>query len=150
MATASHGVTILVIAANPPDERSLDIGTEKNRLEDALAASQHSNLFDVRSRDATRSRDIEPGLRRHRPRVIHFSGHGAWPGDVILNAPDGESGAPLSAEGFAEKLGRYIKDHHEVVHLVVLAGCTQTAQRSFSVSMWIAPWEWRPGWMTKR
>ena len=71
-----------------------------------------------------RSQDIEPSLRRHRPQVIHFSGHGSRSGEVILNTPDGAASHPLSAEDFAEKLRRYNAENPQAaVRLVVLAGC---------------------------
>ena len=81
-------------------------------------------VFDVRTRTAVRSQDIEPSLRRHRPQVIHFSGHGSRESDVILNARDGAASHPLSAKDFAEKLRRYNTENPQAaVRLVVLAGC---------------------------
>ena len=80
MTPIASRVTILFIQASPPDQAPLDTGTEMNRLEDALGAGLNPTLFDVRTRTAVRSQDIEPSLRRHRPQVIHFSGHGSRSG----------------------------------------------------------------------
>jgi hypothetical protein len=124
LAPIASRVTILFIQASPPDQSPLDTGTEMNRLEDALWTGLNPTVFDVRTRTAMRSQDIEPSLRRHRPQVIHFSGHGNRSSAVILNAPDGAASHPLSAEDFAEKLCRYNTENAQAaVRLVVLAGC---------------------------
>ena len=124
MAPTASKVTILFIQASPPDQSPLDTGTEMNRLEDALWAGLNSTVFDVRTRTAVRSQDIESSLRHHRPQVIHFSGHGSRASDLILNAPDGAASHPLSAKDFAEKLRRYNTENPQAaVRLVILAGC---------------------------
>lgn len=131
MAPTASKVTILFIQASPPDQQALDTGTEQNRLDDALWASLNRDVFDLKTRAAAHVDDLVPGLRRFRPQVVHFSGHGERHGDVVFSTPDGKASHRISAENFAETLRLYAEDAVPAVSLVVLAGCytDQAAQR---------------------
>ena len=131
MAPTASKVKILFVQATPPDQQALDTGTEQSRLDDALWASLNRDVFDLRTRAATHIDDLVPGLRRFRPQVVHFSGHGEQHGDVVFSTPDGKASHLLSAENFAETLRLYTKDADPAVSLVVLAGCytDEAAQR---------------------
>ena len=131
MAPIVSKVKILFVQATPPDQQALDTGIEQSRLDDALWASLNRDVFDLRTRAATHIDDLVPGLRRFRPQVVHFSGHGEQHGDVVFSTPDGKASHLLSAENFAETLRLYTKDADPAVSLVVLAGCytDEAAQR---------------------
>ena len=123
MAIPSAKVTILFIQATPPDQVSLDTGEEQRSLDAALRNALKGDVFDWRILPAARAIDLLPGLRRHRPHVVHFAGHGAGDSELILNTPGGGGSHPLTAESLAETLRVYQAEADPPVRLAVLAGC---------------------------
>lgn len=79
--------TILVVSASPDDADRLRVDQEARAIEESLGA-----LFSVRIVMAARARDLVQALTRHKPRFIHFSGHGIN-GDIVLEDESGKAQA---------------------------------------------------------
>lgn len=120
----SGKVRTLVIQANPPDTAPLETNVEQRNLDAALWASLQRDLFAPPAfLPAMRVDDLATALRRHRPHILHYMGHGDGRGGLLLNAPGDEEFQILPAAAFAETLQAYQAEAEEAVRLVVLAGC---------------------------
>jgi type I restriction enzyme R subunit len=83
-------VTILFMAACPPDQDALRLDKEAREIEGRLASARFRDLFEVRTRWAVRPADLLDALNDHRPGLVHFSGHGDKSA-IILESPDEDS-----------------------------------------------------------
>jgi hypothetical protein len=114
--------TILFLAANPAgtDHRALD--REARAIQIELERSGHRDLFELVTRWAAEPLDLLRELRKLRPAVVHFNGHGDEPGLFF----QGESGAPqrVSAEALRDTFGAAGRS----VQLVVLSACYIASQ----------------------
>ena len=106
--------TILFVAANPLGTDRLALDREAHAIQAELERSGHRDQFELVTRWAVQPLDLLRELRKLRPSVVHFSGHGgdAGPGaprtgepsrrDVVTapGAPGGEhGGAANEAKG---------------------------------------------------
>jgi len=71
---------ILSISADPRDAPSLRLGEEHRVLGEALQSSSLRDAYKLETLPSCRPQDIGPALRRHRPTIVHFSGHGSSKG----------------------------------------------------------------------
>ncbi len=78
-------IIVLFAAANPADTTTLALDEEIREVNARLQASRHRDAIDLRSAWALRPLDLLSELSRHRPRVLHFSGHGSATGDLVLS-----------------------------------------------------------------
>ncbi|GID28967.1 CHAT domain-containing protein [Paractinoplanes brasiliensis] len=67
---------ILMLSANPLTTQPLRLDEEHRAVDLAVAHAGASHLLEVRIADAVRLDDLPYALLRHRPAVVHFSGHG--------------------------------------------------------------------------
>jgi hypothetical protein len=139
--------TILFLAANPlgADRRALD--REARAIQSELERSGHRDHFEFVTRWAAEPLDLLRELRKLKPTIIHFSGHGsrATPsvrseadlhGDVVAGSGSGELQSGLFFQGpdgrpklvstlaFQETLGAAGSS----VKVVVLSACCSEAQ----------------------
>jgi len=68
---------ILFMAANPSGSAPLALDREARAIQDELDRSRHRDRFELVTRWAAEPIDLLRELRRLRPTVMHFSGHGA-------------------------------------------------------------------------
>src|ERR1043165_9122362 len=82
--------TILFLASNPSgtDPRALDQAARS--IEDELGRSSFRDRFELETRWAAEPLDPLRQLRKHRPTVLHFSGHGEKDG-LYFQGPDGRA-----------------------------------------------------------
>src|SRR5216683_999218 len=77
--------TMLVLKANPQGAMSaqegLRIEQEINQIKTVLR--ENRDVVDLREEGAVRMRDLSPHLQRHRPVLLHFSGHGTEEGELV-------------------------------------------------------------------
>src|SRR5262245_39814037 len=69
--------TILFLAANPLGTDRLALDEEARAIRVALERSGHRDRFALETRWAARPLDLLDELRKLRPTVVHFSGHGS-------------------------------------------------------------------------
>ncbi len=125
--------TILFLAANPrgTDPRTLD--REASAIQEELERSGFRDRFEFVTRWAAEPIDLLRELRKLKPTVLHFSGHGASEaagqnGDeprhgLFFQGPDGRT-QPVSTEALEETFGAAGAS----VKLVVLSACHTEAQ----------------------
>lgn len=78
---------ILFLAANPDGTSRLRLDREARAIEDALQAAPPAlHRFELLHGWAASSLDIQQDLFRHRPELIHYSGHGDVSGSLVLEA----------------------------------------------------------------
>ncbi|HEX7840281.1 MAG TPA: CHAT domain-containing protein [Kofleriaceae bacterium] len=79
--------TILFLAANPTGTSQLALGEEARAIQVELERSGYRDCFELETRWAAQPLDLLRELRRLKPTVVHFSGHGGL-------SPAGTSGTP--------------------------------------------------------
>ncbi len=114
---------ILFLAANPVDTTELRLGEEVRTIDERLRAAEYRDAFELVQHWAVRATDLSEALLRHRPQVLHFSGHGSTAGALVL---EDESG--LSTEVTAAGLARLFRAVGQNLQCVVLNACYSATQ----------------------
>jgi hypothetical protein len=115
---------VLFLAANPSETTRLRLDEEARAVDQALRQSSYRDQFDLRQHWALRAADLQELLLRHRPQIVHFSGHGSAAGELIFEA-EGVGGAqPAPAAALAE-LFAILADN---VRCVLLNACYSEPQ----------------------
>ncbi|HEU4410217.1 MAG TPA: CHAT domain-containing protein [Polyangiaceae bacterium] len=134
-------IRILFLASNPPSAAprrdlaacagaaaplpcgALALDEEAHAIEQALNGSEGAAAFELVTKWAVRCSEVQEHLLRHRPHVVHLSGHGADRGGIVLR---GERGDPQAVSGQAlEGLFKVLRDE---VKVVLLNACWSAAQ----------------------
>ncbi len=119
---------ILVVVAAPDDQRPLDTEEEIRLIQEALAEAVSAGRVQVDYLDDATLPAIGDALRRLRPHVLHYTGHGAYDqaaGASFLALEDDEG--RMKPAGIAD-LKPYLAANPDL-RLALLSGC-QTAQTS--------------------
>ena len=114
---------LLFLAANPLDTDPLRLDEEMRAVDLALRQAGFRDQFDVRSHWAVRVGDLQELLLRHRPDIVHFSGHGSSAGEIVLQDASGQ-GAVVPANAVND-LFRVLRDN---IRCVVLNACYSADQ----------------------
>ena len=85
------GKKILIFAANPKDTVPLRLAEEAREIGNSLKIVQSRNEFDVVHQWAVRISDLQEALLTHKPKILHFLGHGAAEKGLILENLNGNS-----------------------------------------------------------
>lgn len=109
---------ILFLAANPRVGNSLKIMTEFRAIREAIKASGHREHFVITEELAIQPSKLWDCIRDHNPRILHFSGHGAYDRRLVLHGPK-ERGMPLTAANARYLFGSLAHN----IRLVVLNAC---------------------------
>jgi hypothetical protein len=118
-----HRIKILFLAANPEDTSELRLGEEVRTIDERLRTADYRDDFELVQHWAVRATDLSEALLRHRPQVLHFSGHGSEAGALIL-----EDEAGLSAEVTPSALARLFRTAGRNLKCVVLNACYSATQ----------------------
>lgn len=113
-------IKILFLAANPLDTVRLSTDEEARAIDLALRQAEYRG-FAVAVHQAVRVDDLQELLLRHRPDILHFSGHGAATNAIILQDAQGNS---VPVRGAA--LGRLFRALKDNLRCVVLNACYTT------------------------
>jgi hypothetical protein len=84
---------ILFLAANPIDSSPLRLAAEQRDIERKLESSEMRADIALTSVFAARPSDLLLQMNKIRPQILHFSGHGASSGEIILESETGEAKA---------------------------------------------------------
>jgi len=114
-------VRVLLLSANPLDA-PLNIEEEFRAIDARIRASDHRDHVQLIFHGAVRLEDIPGLLMRHKPHVVHFSGHGAA-GAIELTQADGSS--HLVPPKVLADIFRVLKDN---VRIVLLNACDSAPQ----------------------
>jgi hypothetical protein len=78
-----------MLAANPGAAQRLALDVEAREITQKIRLSQDRDTFDVITCWAVQPDDLLQHLNQHRPRIVHFSGHGDRSGRIALSAGRG-------------------------------------------------------------
>jgi hypothetical protein len=118
-------IKMLFLAADPSDETRLRLGEESREIEARIRAAEHRNRFKVVKEFSVRVSDITERMLRHKPTIVHFSGHGSRLGGLIF-----ENDAGKGQEVSSEALVRMFKVFNRSVRCIVLNACYSEATAS--------------------
>lgn len=116
-------ITILFLASNPLDTQQLRLDEEVRSIQEKIRMSEYRDSIVFESRWAVRSSDILQAINETNPTIIHFSGHGAPTGEIVLQNPDG-SAKLISKEAIAAS----ISTASDTVRLVTFNACFSETQ----------------------
>lgn len=71
-----QALRILFLGANPEGAQALRLDHEIREIDLALRQAEFRDGFELRQQLAVRPNDLQAALLRHRPQIVHFSGHG--------------------------------------------------------------------------
>lgn len=114
---------VLLVSANPDSTGRLALDSEVREIDQKIQSSNDRDSLELITKWATRPRDLLEHLNRHRPHIVHFSGHGSPYEEIILV---NESGAaqPVSRDALVG-LFKTLKDN---IKIVVLNACYSAVQ----------------------
>lgn len=67
---------ILFLSANPSDTGPLQLAKEHREIKRGLESTLARDQFELETETAVRSSDMRDAIRRRKPGIVHFSGHG--------------------------------------------------------------------------
>ncbi len=114
----AHPIRILFLAANPRDTDPLRLDQEIRIIDQRLRSSEYRDRFQVFQHWAVRVSDLQELLLRHKPHIVHFSGHGSKSGRIVLEDDNG-SATSVSPDALRNLFHILKKD----VRCVVLNAC---------------------------
>ena len=85
-------INVLILMANPAfsEQAPLRLREEMRQIKEALQRSKYRNQFEVAYEPAARTTDLQQALLDHRPKIVHFSGHGRGEEGLILETDSGK------------------------------------------------------------
>lgn len=115
--------TILFLAANPRNMKSLRLDEEMRDIREALKREHHGDRFVMERREAVRPSDLQQVIREVQPQIVHFSGHGKGEAGLVFEDKAGRVQCIQSAAlaGLFKLFSRYIE-------CVVLNACYSEEQ----------------------
>jgi hypothetical protein len=120
---ANKPIKILFLAANPQDTDHLRLDEEIREIKRALLQAEFRDKFDIEQEWAVRVSDLQGHLLRHKPAIVHFSGHGSTASEVILE--DNMGGSHKVPEQALSQLFAVLKEN---IRCVVLNACYSEKQ----------------------
>ena len=121
--TKVRKMKILFLAANPVGTTRLRLDEESRAIDQVLRQAEFRDRFEIRQHWAVRVSDIQELLLRHKPDIVHFSGHGSPSSEIILEDSFGEAHS-VSTRALSQ-LFNVLKDN---IQCVVLNACYSEQQ----------------------
>lgn len=121
-------VTILFLAACPDNESRIRSDKELRTLQETLQQSTFPDTYQLHDVQCCKVRDIAAALRKHKPSILHFSGH-ASKGILIFEDENGES-VSIKTKDLAGLMKRGAQDG---LRTVLLNACS-TAEQSEAIA----------------
>lgn len=119
----SNIIKILFLAANPRDTSHLRLDEEVRAIDEALLKATFREKFDLKQHWALRVTDLQGYLLRHKPDIVHFSGHGNTANEILLEDLHGHY-CPISPRALSQVFS-ILKDN---VRCIVLNACYSEQQ----------------------
>lgn len=116
-------VKILFLSANPKDISRIRLDEEAREVDEMIRMGDFRDQLALIPHFAVRPGDLRQSLLRHKPHILHFSGHGSSTEGIILEDNRGHT-KPLSTNALAA-LFRVIKDN---LRIVLLNACFSALQ----------------------
>lgn len=119
----SDKIRILFMAANPLDFAPVKVDDEAREIDHKIRSAEHRDTFELIPKLAVRPIDFQEALMRHKPHILHFSGHGNKTQGIILKDEDGNATAVKK-----KVLGNLLRILKDNIRVVVLNACYSKAQ----------------------
>lgn len=116
-------ITVLFMASNPKGTNGLRLDEEARNIQEKIRLSEYRDSIKFETRWAIRASDILQAINETNPAIVHFSGHGADTGELVLENPDGS--AKLVSK---EAITSAIKTMSDTIRLVVFNACFSEGQ----------------------
>lgn len=116
-------ITVLFLAANPVDTHRLRLDQEARSIQEKSRLSEYRDSVRFESRWATKASDILQAINETNPTVVHFSGHGADTGELVLENPDGT--AKFVSE---DAISTVMATFSDTIRLIVFNACFSDTQ----------------------
>lgn len=116
---------VLFLAASPTNEARLRLNAESARIKEAIASSTQRDLFVFLEEHSVRRSSLQHYILKHKPHVVHFSGHGSANGSLILEDDEGRA-----AEASSEAVSALFRIVAPTTRFVVLNSCHSLPQAS--------------------
>lgn len=113
-----ESINVLIMTSNPIDTNQLRLDEEVRSITEMIRKSQHRETVKLESRWAIRTIDILQAINEVNPTIVHFSGHGAPNGDIIVQNNDGTA-KTISKEAIVQVL----KSSTDKIKLVFFNSC---------------------------
>lgn len=110
---------ILFLAANPAGTTPLRLDQEVKAVTEALRSSM-GDRFELHQSWAAGEQDLQDGLLRYEPEIVHFSGHGTSGGRMAL---EGSSELAQAERLWLQGLARVFEAARGRIRCVVLNAC---------------------------
>lgn len=122
-------ITVLFLAANPLTQMQLRLDEEARAIREQLRLSDFRDSIKFESRWAVRPSDILLAINECTPTIIHFSGHGASTGELVLQDANG-------SEKFVSivAIAQILKTASEDIRFLFLNSCFSRVQAESAVS----------------
>lgn len=114
---------ILFLAANPRDMDRLKLDEEVREIDQVLRRADYRDQFELVTHWAVRNNELLELLQRHKPDIVHFSGHGTADDQIMLVNESGTS-QPISGRLLA-RIFSVLKGN---IRCVVLNACYSPTQ----------------------
>ena len=116
-------IKILFLAANPSDTTKLKLSEEIRAIDEKLRQTEYRDKFEIQQHWAVRVGDLSGYLLRHKPDIVHFSGHGSQANEIIIEDNFGNC-QPISVEAFSQLFAIF----KESIRCVLLNACYSLEQ----------------------
>lgn len=116
-APSAPALRILFLGSSPEGTVGLRLDQEVRDIDLALRQAEFRDQFDLRQQHAVRINDLQTALLRHRPQILHFSGHGQTDGLYL----EDETGQPRKVQGSV--VARILAVFKKQIRCVVLNAC---------------------------
>lgn len=116
-------VKILFLSANPKNITHIRLDEEVREVDQKIQMGECRDQLALIPHFAVRPKDLQYTLLRHRPHVLHFSGHGSPTEGIVLE--DNSGHIKLVSTDALAALFRTIKDN---LRIVVLNACYSSLQ----------------------
>lgn len=114
---------ILFLGGNLSDQAQLALTHEVEEIGERLRTTDYRDAYQIIQHWKVDAMALQGLLLRHRPTIVHFSGHGASSGELLFEASNGTS-APLEVD----VLGSVFAILRQYVRCVVLSACHSRVQ----------------------
>jgi hypothetical protein len=145
MNTVAPSKKILVLTANPIGSDRLRLDKEVREIGEGLRRSARREQFQLEQRWAVRLQDLHRALLDVKPQIVHFSGHGAGEGGLMVEDEQGK--AAFISTAMVQELFQLFADMG--VECVVLNACYSEAQATV-ISQHIPFVVGMPDWVNDR
>ena len=102
----NNKIKILYVAANPLDTSHLRVAAEARDLTLRIRQCLARDAFEIVHSVAARPQDLLRGLQEIQPHILHFSGHGTFDKEIVLETEDGMS-QPIDPQVLADLVNQF-------------------------------------------